>query len=224
MSAAAVALVLLLGGESEGAAMIEAVSEASVLERRQRRVAGALALSSGAVQLTTGALFFHAGDGSASALSRAGRTTMTAGGVGVVLGVLALARPGPLTKLRATDAYARLLADPSSPQSVLAFDRAWADAARKARKTRLVVGSISIAAGTALATVSAVRVFGLTRTQEDTLIDLPMMLAGIGILGTGVARVVLESETERSHARHSARRRRINATVGPGTIAISGRF
>ncbi|MBV1860490.1 MAG: hypothetical protein KUG77_18905, partial [Nannocystaceae bacterium] len=142
MSAACVALAVLLAGTPEGAAMLDVVVEASEFERRQRRLVGAFAVTTGAGQVATGAILLDSAQTLGDPLSRSGRLNVIAGSAAIVQGVITLAQPGPLRRLRKTPAYARLVAHPESPWASRAFDREWAVAARRTRGWRLWVGGV----------------------------------------------------------------------------------
>ncbi|MBV1860128.1 MAG: hypothetical protein KUG77_17070 [Nannocystaceae bacterium] len=95
---------------------------------------------------------------------------------------------------------------------------------KRQRGWRLWVGGVSIVAGATLTTLAAVRTFAVARTPAHTVLDVSMLATGAGLLGTGVSGVVLKSEMERAYARQGARRTRLRAGVGAGTVSLSGRF
>ena len=210
------------GGAEDGAWMVETVIEGAQFELRQRRLAGAFGLTTGAVQVSAGALLIA--DGRSSAIARAGRIQVIGGGASIVLGLTTLIQPGPLARLERTDAFRELLDHPTSPWIAATFERAWADTARRVRRFRLIGGGISIAAGAVVTTMGTVRAIVLRGEKDHTILDFSMLATGAGLLGTGVTSVVLESEVERAYKRQALRRKRARVSVGPGTLTVSGHF
>lgn len=207
-----------------GDSMLEAIVEASEFELRQRRIAGGVGLFSGSVQLTSGTLLMVAADGTGDPMFRAGRIHAISGGASIALGISTLALPSPLARLRRSSAFLTLEHDPQSPRAVQTFDREWKRMARRVRRTRIVIGSISIAAGVALSTFATVQMALGREDSADAIVDVSMLATGAGILGTGVSGVILSSEVERAYQRRKKKRHRARVGFGFAAVSVSGQF
>lgn len=209
---------------TSGRAMLEIVTEGERFERRRRRLAGGLQVGVGATQVSLGAVMLAEADSMTTATARAGRMQTVTGSLTTLGGLVTLIQRGPLAKLRRSAAYRDLEAAPSSPQALAAFEHAWAETTRRARRYRMVVGGLTIAGGVFLSTFGTARAIAYRNDEANTVVDYGMIATGAGLLGLGISSVVLPSETERSYNSHARRRPHAHVSAGPGMLWVSGRF
>ena len=197
--------------------------------RRDRFVRSGIGLGLAGTQLGLGVygLVGFEGEG----IRRSAGTQMIAGGVGVVVSIVDLSVRSPMERLRRSDDYAALVADPGNRLMADQVEMSWRMGAKKARKRRLVLGSISTLVGTGLTAVGAVQ---LGRSNSDTPADERLwayttVFTGLGVMTSGLVSIILLGEEERSFAAYEAgltplRRRVVRLSPGFGGLSLSGRF
>ena len=206
---------------SDGESVVNEVDAAVADERRRRLMAGTFQIATGGVRMVAGATLLGTAPNGRGGRAGAGRVHLIAGGLSVGLGTFSLAYRRPMEQLQRGRSFQALRVMPSSKASLVAVDREWIEAARRARRLRLIGGSASLLAGSTLSVMATVRIWGLG--DGWNLLNSTVLLTGLMYLGRGVAGVVVKSPAERSLLNHrSSRNWAITPTLGG--LSVSGRF
>jgi hypothetical protein len=213
--------------EDEGPNLLRTLDFYAEGARRGRIVRSSLDLVLAGTQLGLGIYGVVAIDD--RGVRRSGISQIVAGSVGLTTSVFSLAAPSPLERLRRSDAYRLLSADPSNAQAVAQLRLAWASAARRARKRRLATGGLNIALGTLLTAGTSVQLATANSDAEksERAWAYSTLTSAVGLVLAGVVRVALPGEDERSFAAYEAgRSRRAHVRLAPsvGGFSLVGRF
>lgn len=211
----------------EGEDLLRSIDFYAVGARRSRLVHSSLDLGLAGTQLGLGIYGVVAIDD--RGVRRSAISQIVTGSVGVTTSVFSLVARSPLERLRRSDAYRYLERDPTNPKGVGGLRSAWADAARRARKRRLVTGGLSIAIGTLLTVTTTVQ-FATANTEAEAserVWAFSTLTSSLGLVLAGTVRVALPGEEERSFAAYEARRPpKAHVRVAPsfGGLTLFGRF
>lgn len=206
---------------ADGDSVVQQVDAAVAVERRRRQMAGILQTTTGGVRMIGGGALLGTAPNLDGGRARAGSVHLFAGGVSIGLGVFSLTHRGPMEQLQRSRSFQILRVAPNSEVSIAAVQRAWTDAARRARRLRLIAGTTSLLAGSALSVAASVRIWGLD--DGWNLHTSTVLFTGMLYIGRGVINVIEKSPAERS-IMENQRSRSWAITPTFGGLSLSGRF
>ena len=213
-----------------GTTLIRLVDHYAAVGRQDRRVAGGLRLSLGAVQTALGTYGMVARRYT-PAIRRSAIAQAGFGLSGVGFGLFALLRPSAAERLAGSDEVAALRVDPSDGGGRARAEAEWAEAAKKARRWRLLVGGGYLTAGVGLATVGAVFAFSPLRlvSDDEKFWAYSTLATGLSVTLTGTIGLAIRSPIERGFATyravaHPRAERGISVRPTLGGAVLSGRF
>lgn len=168
------------------------------VERRQRRVSGALRIGAGSLLV---------GIGIANAVVKQGTTAQGsglgifgAGAVAIAGGTYALVVPGPAETFIRTDLFNHGAVDGWTPEMLAAVSLQTEAQARKARRRRRIVGTTLVVGGTgAAATISTLLGLELNRAEPDGALTSSYaqgIATSVGVIVSGITQLVVPTIIE----------------------------
>lgn len=190
-------------------------------EFRDRVVSGGLAIAGGGARVGIGAYGLAAFDD--EVVRRSAIMAVVGGSRSLVSGTFQVSRRGPLERLSRGPEVARLEGGETvSSANILAVERAWAEAARRARKGRIVRSSLQTAGGVVSSTFGVVALAqgGAAGAGDGgkTVVGATLLASGIASFATAIRGWLVPSATEQGWTLYRAQRSssvRGEITAGP---------
>ena len=212
-----------------GKLLIRLVDHYANVGRRDLNRAAALRLSVGVAQTTLGT-YGMVTRRYTPAIRRSAIAITGFGLSGVGFGLFALVQPSSLERLARSDELEDLRAAPEDASLRARAERQWAEAAERARRWRIIIGSGYLTAGVGLLSVGAVFAFSPVRvvSDDEKFWAFSTVATGLGATLTGALGLVIRSPAERSLSTYDAvvgaKDRRLSVRPSPGGVVVSGRF
>ncbi|MEM6293074.1 MAG: hypothetical protein AAGA54_17490 [Myxococcota bacterium] len=209
-----------------GEVMVKLLQQHAKTARRERLVRGGVGIGLASIQLGLG-IYGQVELGDETGTQRAAIGQLVAGSVSLVNGLVQVAVPSPIERLRRSEATRQVADAPRDAEAVDVLRETWADAANKAKRRRRVSGGLTLGLGALVGVIASVRLADSTGSERQWAFST--VTSSLGMVGAGIAAVVLPSEDERSYAAFDASHPRrpkpaVRVGVGPRGLSLSGRF